>query len=65
MPVQARQGDVVLAHYLLVHSPGAHRGPHIRYCVFFRLAAEHHDDLGDCAYTDAWAAWPGMRTRRR
>jgi hypothetical protein len=59
--VTGRAGDLILAHYLLLHSPGCHRGPGIRYAVFFRLSAEGRNQLGDEAFTDPWAEWDAMR----
>ena len=59
--VTGRAGDLVLAHYLLMHSVGSHQGPGIRYAVFFRLYAEGRDQLGYDVFTDPWAEWDAMR----
>jgi hypothetical protein len=62
VPVIARAGDVLLAHYLLLHAIGTNESPHIRYAVFFRLERDGHDAFGDRAYTDVWAEWDAMAT---
>jgi hypothetical protein len=55
-----RAGDLVLAHYLLLHCVGPHTGPGIRYMTFYRLYTEGRDALGDSVYTDPWAEWDAM-----
>ena len=57
----AQAGDLLLAHYLLLHAIGVNEGPNVRYAVFFRLEREDHDGFGDRAYTDVWAEWDAMR----
>lgn len=59
--VTGRAGDLILAHYLLLHGVGPHAGPGIRYAVFFRLTSEGREELGDAPLTDPWAEWDGMR----
>jgi hypothetical protein len=63
--VTGHAGDLVLAHYLLLHGVGAHVGPAIRYIVFFRLTAEHHEELGTSPYTDPWCEWDALRAVER
>jgi hypothetical protein len=63
--VTGRAGDLVLAHYLLLHGVGRHLGPAIRYIVFFRLTAERHDELGTSPYTDPWCEWDALRAAER
>ncbi len=58
--VVGRAGDLVLAHYLLLHGTGIHTGPHVRYVVFFRLKTPHYLDLGDAPLTDPWLEWPAF-----
>jgi hypothetical protein len=58
--VCGRAGDLVLAHYLLLHGVGRHAGPNIRYAAFFRLNSEDRESLGDRVFTDVWAEWPGV-----
>jgi len=60
MQLEVRAGDLVLAHYLLLHSAGRHAGPNIRYAVFFRLETPHHADVADAALTEPWLDWPAF-----
>ena len=45
MPLAVHAGDLLLAHYLLLHSSGRHRGPNIRYAVFYRLQTQRHAEV--------------------
>lgn len=54
-------GDLILAHYLLMHGVGNHQGPGIRYAAFFRVYAEGRHQLGDDLFTDPWTEWDAMR----
>jgi hypothetical protein len=60
-PLCVRAGDAVLAHYQLAHGVAAHRGPHVRYAVFFRLTHVDHDAFGLAALHDLWRVWDGVR----
>jgi hypothetical protein len=53
-------GDVLLAHYLLIHAAGMNSSSRLREAVFFRLESSHRSQLGDLVYTDAWAEWDAM-----
>jgi Phytanoyl-CoA dioxygenase (PhyH) len=57
-PLEVRAGDLVLAHYLLLHSSGRHRGPNIRYTVFYRLETWGHAQTAEASLTDPWLEWP-------
>ena len=59
--VTGRAGDLLLSHHLLAHANGGHRGPNIRYAVFYRLTSDARDALGDRVLTDPWAEWDAMR----
>jgi ectoine hydroxylase-related dioxygenase (phytanoyl-CoA dioxygenase family) len=61
-PLAVRAGDLLLAHYLLLHSSGRHRGPNIRYAVFYRLTSHQHAEIADVALTDPWLDWPAFQT---
>ena len=41
----AREGDVVLAHYMLAHSIAPNCGPNIRYQVYFRVNARRPEQV--------------------
>lgn len=62
-PVQltARAGDAFLLHYQLAHSAAPNFSPHVRYAVYFRVAALGHAERWRTVLTDIWAEWPGMR----
>jgi hypothetical protein len=60
-PLAVRAGDLVLAHYLLLHSSGRHRGPNIRYAVFYRLQSARRAEPADASLTDPWLEWPAFR----
>ena len=62
--VCGKAGDLLLAHYLLLHTGSRHTGPDIRYAAYFRLRSEDHETLGDAVYTDVWAEWDTIRARR-
>jgi ectoine hydroxylase-related dioxygenase (phytanoyl-CoA dioxygenase family) len=57
-PLAVRAGDLVLAHYLLLHGSGRHRGPNVRYAVFFRLETHDHAQVAEASLTDPWLEWP-------
>lgn len=60
--LQARAGDVLLAHYQLAHGAAANLSPYIRYAVFFRLSRRDHDPRSTTTMTDIWREWPGLST---
>jgi len=61
LQLTARAGDVFLAHYLLAHTAAPNFSPHVRYAVYFRIAAVANSLHWREAMTDAWREWPGMR----
>ena len=58
--LEARKGDVILAHHQLAHGAAPNLGPHVRYAVFFRLF--HRDHVSDSTATmlDIWREWEGL-----
>ncbi len=52
--ITGKQGDVVLAHYLTLHSVAPHIGPRIRYATIFRIRHVDVSKNGEAAYTDKW-----------
>jgi hypothetical protein len=56
-------GDLILAHYLLIHGIGRHVGPSLRYAAFFRLKSTDRESFGDRSYREVWAEWPAMQPR--
>jgi hypothetical protein len=59
--LEARAGDVLLAHYQLAHNAAPNVGPLVRYAVFFRLAHRGHDPTSTATLTDLWHEWEGVR----
>jgi hypothetical protein len=59
--LNARAGDVLLAHYQLAHNAAPNLGPLVRYAVFFRLAHQDHDPTSTATLTDLWREWDGVR----
>jgi hypothetical protein len=59
--LEARAGDVLLAHYQLAHNAAPNVGPFVRYAVFFRLAHRAHDPTSTATLTDLWREWEGVR----
>lgn len=53
--VKLEPGDVVLAHQKVPHRIGLNRSPHVRYQVYFRLAAAGFDSEGSPA--SVWDGW--------
>jgi Phytanoyl-CoA dioxygenase (PhyH). len=63
-PVQitGKEGDVILAHYLLGHSAGHNDSPNIRYAAFFRLIDRRiKEERWQDSMIDLWMHWPGMQ----
>jgi ectoine hydroxylase-related dioxygenase (phytanoyl-CoA dioxygenase family) len=62
-PVQihAKIGDVVLAHYELLHAAAINVSPHPRYAVFFRLSHRDHHTQGLDILADIWREYAGLR----
>jgi hypothetical protein len=59
--LEAKAGDVLLAHYQLAHNAAPNIGPHVRYAVFFRLAHKNHDPTSTATLVDLWREWDGVR----
>jgi hypothetical protein len=60
--LQARAGDVLLAHHQLAHGAAPNVGPNVRYAVFFRLSHRDHDPRSTATMTDLWREWEGLRS---
>lgn len=61
-PVQvcAQPGDLVLAHYLLLHGIAGNRSPHTRYAIYYRLHHVNHDEQGWQSMEDPWLEYEGL-----
>jgi ectoine hydroxylase-related dioxygenase (phytanoyl-CoA dioxygenase family) len=62
-PVQllARPGDVVLAHYQLLHGAANNTSAYPRYAVFFRVHHRDHHLQGMDIFGDLWREYAGVR----
>ena len=61
VPILARRGDVLLAHYLLGHATGANTSDHVRRVVYHRIVAEGHEDRWASTLTDAFHEFEPVR----
>ncbi|MGF1483109.1 MAG: phytanoyl-CoA dioxygenase family protein [Opitutales bacterium] len=59
--VQWEAGDLLLAHYQLLHGIAPNYSPDIRYAVFFRLHHKEHKGNEEAAMRDIWREWKGIR----
>ena len=59
--IGGQPGDVVFAHYLLVHAAGTNLASEPRVAVFFRLEAQGRDPSDGSLYSDPWKEWPTIR----
>ena len=62
-PIQitGQAGDLVIAHYQIVHTAVPNHAPNIRYAAFFRLRHQQTTFIGNEAYIDIWREWPGIQ----
>jgi ectoine hydroxylase-related dioxygenase (phytanoyl-CoA dioxygenase family) len=61
VPILARRGDVLLAHYLLGHATGANTSDHVRRIVYHRLVAVGHEHRWADTLTDAFTEFAPLR----
>jgi ectoine hydroxylase-related dioxygenase (phytanoyl-CoA dioxygenase family) len=61
VPILARRGDVLLAHYLLGHATGANTTDQVRRIVYHRLVAVGHEQRWAETLTDAFAEFAPLR----
>jgi hypothetical protein len=59
--VHARAGDVVIAHYQLLHGITMNLAPWPRYAVFFRVTHPLHARNRLECLTNLWLEWPGVK----
>eukprot|EP01006_Ploeotia_vitrea_P026654 TRINITY_DN59624_c0_g1_i1.p1 TRINITY_DN59624_c0_g1~~TRINITY_DN59624_c0_g1_i1.p1 ORF type:complete len:499 (+),score=205.80 TRINITY_DN59624_c0_g1_i1:74-1570(+) len=61
--IQAKPGDVVLAHYQLPHTVAPHFGPNVRYAIYFRVFSKQRSypwAEAPHALSDMWIEYEGM-----
>lgn len=61
-PVQVtgKAGDMIVAHHAMIHTGGPNASPDVRLAVIARPRHVNVDALGNDAYVDIWAEWPGV-----
>jgi len=57
IPLTARRGDVLLAHFLLGHNIGGNTSTDTRRIVYFRLSCAGHDQRWPDTFTDAFTEY--------
>jgi hypothetical protein len=65
VPVLARRGDLLLAHYLLGHNIGGNTTHRTRRILYYRLAAAGHPARWADTFTDAWFEYAPVRATTR
>ena len=60
--VTGNAGDIVLAHYQLVHAASPNHSGDIRYMCFFRLSVRGLENHREASMLDIWRDWPRLRT---
>jgi ectoine hydroxylase-related dioxygenase (phytanoyl-CoA dioxygenase family) len=61
VPVMARRGDLLLAHYLLGHNSGGNTTDRVRRIAYYRLACEDHESRWEDTFLDAFAEYAPVR----
>ena len=57
VPILARRGDLLLAHFLLGHNSGGNTTDRLRRITYYRLSCEGHDDRWEDTFLDAFAEY--------
>lgn len=61
VPVLARRGDLLLAHYLLGHNTGGNTTDRVRRIAYYRLGCEGHESRWEDTFLDAFAEYAPVR----
>ncbi len=61
VPVFARRGDLLLAHYLLGHNTGGNATDRVRRIAYYRLGCEGHESRWDETFLDAFTEYAPVR----
>jgi hypothetical protein len=56
-----KKGDLLLAHYQLLHGVASNVSADIRYAVFFRLHHKDHKGNEEVCTREIWREWKGLR----
>lgn len=63
VPVLARRGDVVLAHFMLGHNASGNETERMRRMLYFRLSAAGHNERWRQTFLDPLTEYPRLRHR--
>jgi ectoine hydroxylase-related dioxygenase (phytanoyl-CoA dioxygenase family) len=61
VPVLARRGDLLLAHYLLGHNTGGNTTDRVRRIAYHRLGCPGHEARWEETFLDAFVEYPPVR----
>ena len=61
VPLTGSAGDIVLAHYQVVHAASPNLSGDIRYMCFFRLSVRGLENHRVESMLDIWRDWPALR----
>ncbi len=61
VPVSARRGDLLLAHFLLGHNTGGNTTGRVRRIAYYRLSCDGHDGRWEGTFLDAFAEYAPVR----
>lgn len=64
VPVLAKRGDLLLAHYLLGHNSGGNTGAATRRAVYYRLASADLETRWEASLADPFLEYPDLRRSR-
>jgi ectoine hydroxylase-related dioxygenase (phytanoyl-CoA dioxygenase family) len=61
VPVLARRGDLLLAHYLLGHNTGGNTTGRVRRIAYYRLGCPGHETRWEETFLDAFVEYSPVR----
>jgi hypothetical protein len=61
LPVMARRGDLLLAHFLLGHNTGGNTTDRVRRIAYYRLSCDGHDDRWRDTFVDVFTEYAPVR----
>lgn len=64
VPLMARRGDLLLAHFLLGHNTGGNTAERVRRIVYYRLSCEGHKDRWEETFLDPFTEYEPVRRQR-
>ena len=61
VPVLARRGDLLLAHFLLGHNSGGNTSDHVRRIAYYRLSCDGHEARWENTFLDAFTEYAPVK----